>query len=54
MNIIPMQRYGNLQKLHTEESYFKDREESDSNAFFKWGTERGMKFYYGIDGSGID
>ena len=31
-------------KLHTQESYFKDREESDSNAFLKWGTERGMKF----------
>ncbi len=41
-------------KLHTEESYFKDREESDWYGFFKWGTERGMKFYYGIDGSGID
>ena len=40
-------------KLHTEESYFKD-EESSLEGCFKWGTERGMKFYYGIDGSGID
>ena len=41
-------------KLHTEESFYKDRSETDWYNFYRWGTERGMKFYYGIDGSGID
>ena len=39
-------------KLHTEDSYYKERSLNDWHSNYKWGTERGLKYYFGV-GNGV-